>query len=167
MHEVPILIANASVSSRLDCCKSPLRGLSRFSLKRLQNNQNTLAHIVTDKRKYAHVTPILKQPLWLLCCVQLHFQNCNIDLQISELFWTLLFTRHSHTGHQYIEFHLYTLLSTSHSDTFEIVLMLPRSEMTFTTMYAMQHHRLLQEKSSKLGYKSLSVIAIPPLVCMA
>ena len=42
------------------------RGLSCFNLHKLQSLQNTLAHIVTNQRKYAHVTPILKQLHWLL-----------------------------------------------------------------------------------------------------
>ena len=46
--EVAVLAANALVSSR-------------FNLHKLQSIQNTLARIVTNHRKYAHVTPILKQ----------------------------------------------------------------------------------------------------------
>ena len=39
--------------------------MSCFNLHKLQSIQNTLAHIVTNHRKYAHVTPILKQLHWL------------------------------------------------------------------------------------------------------
>ena len=55
----------ALVSSRLDYCNSLFRGLSCFNLHKLQSIQNTLARIVTNHRKYAHVTPILKQLHWL------------------------------------------------------------------------------------------------------
>ena len=60
--EVAVLAANALVDSRLDYCNSLFRGLSCFSLHKLQSIKNTL---VTNHRKYAHVTPILKKLHWL------------------------------------------------------------------------------------------------------
>ena len=63
--EVVILAANALVSSCLDYCNSLFRGLSGFNQHKLQSIQNTLACIVTNHRKYAHVTPILKKLHWL------------------------------------------------------------------------------------------------------
>ena len=63
--EVAILAANALVSSRLDYCNSLFRGLSGFNQYKLQSIQNTLARIVTNHRKYAHVTPILQKLHWL------------------------------------------------------------------------------------------------------
>ena len=63
--EVAVLAANALVSSRLDYCNSLFRSLSCFNLHKLQSIQNTLARIVTNHRRYAHVTPILKQLHWL------------------------------------------------------------------------------------------------------
>ena len=59
--EVVVLAANAFVSSRLDYCISLFRGLSCFKQHKLQRIRNTLARIVTNHRKYAHGTPILKQ----------------------------------------------------------------------------------------------------------
>ena len=63
--EVAVLAANGLVSSRLDHCNSLFRDLSCFNQHKLQSIQNTLAWIVTNHRKYAHVTPILKQLHWL------------------------------------------------------------------------------------------------------
>ena len=63
--EVAVLAANALVSSRLDYCNSLFGGLSCFNQHKLQSIQDTLARIVTNHRKYAHVTPILKQLHWL------------------------------------------------------------------------------------------------------
>ena len=63
--EVAVLAANALVSSRLDYYNSLFRGLSCFNQHKLQSIQNTLALIVTNHRKYAHVTSILKQLHWL------------------------------------------------------------------------------------------------------
>ena len=62
--EVAVLAANALVSSRLDYCNSLFRGLSCFNQHKLQSIQNSLAQIGTNHRKYAHVTPILKQLHW-------------------------------------------------------------------------------------------------------
>ena len=59
--EVAVLAANALVSSRLDYCNSLFRGLSCLNQRKLQSIQNTIARTVTNRRKYAHVTPILKQ----------------------------------------------------------------------------------------------------------
>ena len=63
--EVAVLAASALVTSRLDYCNSLFRGLSCFNQHKLQSIQNTLDQIVTNHRKYAHVTPILKQLHWL------------------------------------------------------------------------------------------------------
>ena len=60
--EVAVLAENALVSSPLDYCNSLFRGLSCFNQHKLQSIQNTLAHIVTNHKKYAHV---LKQLHWL------------------------------------------------------------------------------------------------------
>ena len=63
--KVAVLAANALVSCCLDYCNSLLQGLSCLNQHKLQSIQNTLARIVTNHRKYAHVTPILKQLHWL------------------------------------------------------------------------------------------------------
>ena len=63
--KVAVLAANVLVSSRLDYCNSLFRGLSCFNQHKLQSIHNTVARIVTNHRKYAHVTPILKQLHWL------------------------------------------------------------------------------------------------------
>ena len=65
ISEVAVLAANALVSSRLDYCNSLFRGLSGFNQHKLQSIQNTLARIVTNHRKYAHVIPILQKLHWL------------------------------------------------------------------------------------------------------
>ena len=60
--KVAVLAANALVGSHLDYCNSLFRG---FNQHKLQSIQNTLARIVTNHKKYAHVTPILMQLNWL------------------------------------------------------------------------------------------------------
>ena len=75
-----VLAANALVCSRLDYCNPLFRGLLAFNLHKLQCIQNTLALIVTNHRKYAHVTPILKATPLAACCVPLHVQIHNSKL---------------------------------------------------------------------------------------
>ena len=70
--EVAVLAANALVGSRLNYCNSLFRGFSCLNQHKLRSIQNTLAHIVTNHRKYAHVTPVLKKFHWLpvkYCCM--------------------------------------------------------------------------------------------------
>ena len=76
--EVAVLAANALVSSRLDYCNSLFRGLSCFNQHKLQSNQNTLARIITNHRKYAHVTPILKQLHWLPVTYRCMFKTATL-----------------------------------------------------------------------------------------
>ena len=60
-----IALANALISSRLDYCNSLFTSLSCKDLHRLQCIQNSLARIVTNTHKYAHITPTLKSLHWL------------------------------------------------------------------------------------------------------
>ena len=63
--EVAVLAASALVSSLLDYCNSLFRGLLCLNQHKLQSIHYTLLFIVTNHRKYARVTPILKQLHWL------------------------------------------------------------------------------------------------------
>ena len=112
--EVAVLAANALVSSRLDYCNSLFRGLSCFNLHKLQSIQNTLARIVTNHRKYAHVTPILKQPHWLPVKYRCMFKTATLVYKFlhsgsPSYFQPFLSpsscsysTRRSHPDHQYL-----------------------------------------------------------------
>ena len=60
-----VALANALVSSRLDYCNSLMTSLSCKDLHKLQCIQNSLACIVTNTPKYAHITPVLKSLHWL------------------------------------------------------------------------------------------------------
>ena len=76
--KVAVLATNALVSSYLDYCNSLFRGLSCFNLHKLQSIQNTLACIVTNHRKYAHVTPILKKLHLLLIKYRCMFKTATL-----------------------------------------------------------------------------------------
>ena len=52
-------LVNAFVMSRLDYCNSLCHGINEGLLNKLQHIQNAAARLVTDTRKYDHITPIL------------------------------------------------------------------------------------------------------------
>ena len=56
---------HAFVTSRLDFCNSLLAGVKKNSLLKLQRVQNAAAKVVTKKKKYDHVTPLLQKLHWL------------------------------------------------------------------------------------------------------
>ena len=64
-HDASVLVANALVGSQLDYCNSLFRGLSKFSLHKLQCIQNSAARIVSNTTRYTSITPVLKKLHWL------------------------------------------------------------------------------------------------------
>ena len=127
--EVAVLAANALVSSRLDYCNSLFRGLSGFNQHKLQSIQNTLARIVTNHRKYAHVTPILQKLHWLPVKYRCIFKTATLVYKFlhsgSPSYFKLFLsfsscpysTRHSHPDRQYLTvppFHSSVFKSAKH-----------------------------------------------------
>ena len=51
--------------SRLDYCNSLCHGINEGLLNKLQHIQNAAARLVTDTRKYDHITPVLRSLHWL------------------------------------------------------------------------------------------------------
>ena len=155
--EVAVLAANALVSSRLDYCNSLFRGLSCFNQHKLQSIQNTLARIVTNHRKYAHVTPILKQLHWLpvkyrcktatLVYKFLHSGSPSYFQPLLSLSSCSYSTRRSHPDHRYLSAHQ----SSSQSNILitALPLMLLRSGMNSLMMCAVQHQLPPSERSLK------------------
>ena len=159
-----VLAANALVSSRLDYCNSLFRGLSGFNQHKLQSIQNTLARIVTNHRKYAHVTPILQKLHWLPVKYRCIFkpQHLCINFCIVVLLLTSnrscllvvvpivlgIVTQIVNT----LQFLLSIHQSLSQPNILAIVLplMLLRSGMTSLKMFAVQHQLPPSERSLKL-----------------
>ena len=127
--EVAVLAANALVSSRLDYCNSLFRGLSGFNQYKLQSIQNTLARIVTNHRKYAHVTPILQKLHWLPVKYRCIFKTATLVYKFLHSGSPSYFepflsfsscpysTRHSHPDRQYLTvppFHSSVFKSAKH-----------------------------------------------------
>ena len=95
------------------------------------NAQNTLARIVTNHRKYAHVTPILKQLHWLPVKYRCIFKTATLVYKFVNIGAPSYFepflslsscpysTRHSHLDHQYLTvppFHSSVFKSVKHFD---------------------------------------------------
>jgi len=60
-----ITVVHAFITSRIDYCNSLLYGMSDYNTNRLQKVQNCAARIVSNTRKYDHITPVLKELHWL------------------------------------------------------------------------------------------------------
>ena len=58
-------LLHALVTSRLDHCYSLLYGLPNYLIQRLQYVMNAVAKVITCKRKFDHVTPLLIELHWL------------------------------------------------------------------------------------------------------
>ena len=64
--EATALLVHAFVNSRLDYCNSSLYGITDCLLNKLQRVQNAAARLITNKRKFDHITPVLRDTLhWL------------------------------------------------------------------------------------------------------
>ena len=66
---------NAPASSKLFYCSNLWANTSKSNVSKLQSIQNFAARIVTSKRNYDHMTPVLKEFKWLLVATQLYFRN--------------------------------------------------------------------------------------------
>ena len=69
------LVINALVFSRLFYCSSVWSNTAKKNVDELQLVQNFAARIVANKRKYEHVTPILRSLNWLPVRDQLYFRD--------------------------------------------------------------------------------------------
>jgi hypothetical protein len=58
-------VMHAFVTCRLDYCNSLLYGINKDLIGKLQRLQNSAARLITNSRKYDHITPVLKELHWL------------------------------------------------------------------------------------------------------
>jgi len=64
-QETLVTIVHAFVTYSIYYCNSLVYGISDYTINRLQRIQNSAARILTNTRKYDHITPILQKLLWL------------------------------------------------------------------------------------------------------
>ena len=62
------------IMSRLDYCNSLYFGVDLCLLRRLQLVQNAAARLLTGKRRYDHITPVLASPHWLSVVFRIKFK---------------------------------------------------------------------------------------------
>ena len=58
-------LVNATITSRLDYCNSLMFGIPKELIIQLQMRQNHAARVITQWRKYDHITPVLVDLHWL------------------------------------------------------------------------------------------------------
>lgn len=55
-------LVHAFVISKLDHCNSPLHGVPKYVIKKLQSVQNAAARLITSSRKFDRITPYFIRP---------------------------------------------------------------------------------------------------------
>ena len=78
-------IACAIVGSKLDYCNGILHGISAKNLGKLQKVQNMLARVVTGKRRFDHINPVLRDLHWLPIAQRVNFKLATIVFKVRLL----------------------------------------------------------------------------------
>ena len=68
------LLVHAFVTSRLDYCNGLLYGFPKYHISKLQRVQNTAARLITNTRKYDHISPALYNLHWLPVFYRIYFK---------------------------------------------------------------------------------------------
>ena len=95
-----VCMVHTFVIYRIDYCNSLLYAISVYDINRLQRFQNSAARIVTNTRKYDHITPILKKLHWLPVGQSIYLKISltvfiSINEMVSEYLCELVFIRKS------------------------------------------------------------------------
>jgi hypothetical protein len=71
-------VACSIVSAKLDYCNSLLFGITKANIAKLQLVQNSLARLVTGKRRFDHITPVLAELHWLPVSHRITFKLASL-----------------------------------------------------------------------------------------
>jgi len=119
-QEALITVVHAFVTSCIDYCNSLLHGISDYNINRLQRIQNSAARIITNTRKYDHITPILQNLHWLPVRQRIHFKILLITYKsINDMApeylvnWFPLESHRENSGHPVMYYCRYQCLSSS------------------------------------------------------
>lgn len=74
-------LIHAFISSRLDYCNALLVGIPGRRLQKLQHIQNCAARVLMRRRKYDHITPVLKSLHWLPIQYRIQYKICLLTHQ--------------------------------------------------------------------------------------
>jgi len=75
-QEVLVTVVHTFATSRIDYCNSLLYGIPDYRINRLQQIQNNTARIVTNTRKYDHIThPNSSKTTLATWCIAYPFQD--------------------------------------------------------------------------------------------
>src|SRR3984893_5557082 len=78
-----IVLANALVHSKIDCCNSLLNGLPNTSIVCLQRVQNSLARVVCKTTKFrSHTADLLKGLHWLPISEPVKYKIASLTFKI-------------------------------------------------------------------------------------
>jgi len=72
------ILVKAFASSRLDYCNSLLYGVGQGILDKLQRIQNAAARLISGRRKFDHITPVLRDLHWLPIRQRIEYKLCSI-----------------------------------------------------------------------------------------
>ena len=146
-QEALVTVVHAFVTSRIDYCNSLLYGISDYNINRLQRIQNSAALIVTNTRKYHHITPILQKLHWLPVRQRIHFQDfINNLINISMIWhqnicvnWCPLESHPENSGHPVRYYRRCQCLGSSHMVIVHLVLQPPLCEIGCPQILVMRH----------------------------
>ena len=93
------IAVHAFITSKLDYCNSLLYGCRKTQLKKFQYVQNTAARIVTQTRKFDHITPVLFDLHWLPVSYRIVFKILLLVFNSLNLSPSYLADRLSYQSH--------------------------------------------------------------------
>ena len=156
-----ITLANAFIHSRLDFCNSFFYGLPKYSIRRLQKVQNTVARIFSNSSRFCNIISTLISSYWLPIFYCINFKICCVThsaLFMCEIFYLSTLLTHRSNTHSFDPFYLIqlsfiTFLLIKNLTAFILFLMLHLfSGIIYLILFALRPLTCHLEEISKLIY---------------